>query len=201
MKQTAAYYRSSTQLQEESVTTQQYEINQSALKKGILIDIEYPEPAVSARKKLNERPKMKQLMTDIRIGKIGTLLVYKRDRLARKVEEHLELYKLFMRHGVDVHFIAENEPPMRFDILGELMELFIGVMNQREGEQINLRISDTKLNNFLRVKVLAICLLAIPLIKIKRKLLEMKTNLRLLNSYFRNGILTSMEIWKSWPRN
>ncbi|PEO46721.1 hypothetical protein CN563_13185 [Bacillus sp. AFS026049] len=153
MKQTAAYYRSSTQLQEESVTTQQYEINQYALKKGILIDGEYPEPSVSARKnKLNERPQMRQLMTDIRNGKIGTLLVYKRDRLARKVEEHLELYKLFKTHQVELHFIAENEPPMRFDIFGELMELFIGVMNQREGEQINLRIADTKLSNFLRGK-------------------------------------------------
>lgn len=153
MKQTVAYYRSSTQLQEESVTTQQYEINQYALKKGLLIDLEYPEPSVSARKnKLNERPQMKRLMTDIRNGKVRTLLVYKRDRLARKVEEHLELYKLFKTHNVEVHFIAENEPPMRFDIFGELMELFIGVMNQREGEQINSRIADTRLSNFIRGK-------------------------------------------------
>lgn len=153
MKLTAAYYRSSTKLQEESVTTQQYEINQYALKKGLLIDLEYPDPSVSARKnKLNERPQMKRLITDIRNGKIGTLLVYKRDRLARKVEEHLELYNLFKSHNVEVHFIAENEPPMRLDIFGELMELFIGVMNQREGEQINLRIADTKLSNFIRGK-------------------------------------------------
>lgn len=151
MKQTAAYYRSSTKLQEESVPSQRYNISQYALKKGILIDKEYPEPSVSARlNKLNERPQMKKLMTDIRNGKIGKLLVYKRDRFARKVEEHLELYNLFKTHGVEVHFIAENEPPMRFDIFGELMELFISVMNQREGEQINLRIADTKLSNFLR---------------------------------------------------
>ncbi|KGR73572.1 recombinase family protein [Ureibacillus manganicus] len=185
MKQTAAYYRSSTQLQEESVTTQQYEINQYALKKGILIDIEYPEPAVSARKnKLNERPQMKQLMTDIRIGKIGTLLVYKRDRLARKVEEHLELYKLFMRHGVDVHFIAENEPPMRFDIFGELMELFIGVMNQREGEQINLRISDTKLNNFLRGKSIGHLPFGYSTDKDKTKIIRNEDELKIIKFIF-----------------
>jgi len=150
MKQTGAYYRSSTKMQEDSVKSQQYSINQYALKYGILIDVEYPEPFVSARKnKLDERPQMKQLMTDIRNGKIGKLLVYKRDRLARKVDEHLELYKLFKQHKVEVHFIAENEPPMRFDIFGELIELFVGVMSQREGEQINMRIADTKISKFL----------------------------------------------------
>lgn len=153
MRKTAAYYRSSTKLQEESVPAQQYNIHQYALKSGILIDIEYIEPFVSARKnKLGDRSEMRKLMTDIRNRKIDRLLVYKRDRLARKVDEHLELYKLFKKYEVEVHFIAQNEPPMRYDIFGELMELFIGVMNQREGEQINMRIADTKVSNFLNGK-------------------------------------------------
>lgn len=185
MKQTAAYYRSSTKLQEESVTTQKYEIYQYALKKGILIDIEYPEPSVSARiNKLHERPQMKKLMTDIRNGKIGKLLVYKRDRLARKVEEHLELYKLFKNHKVDVHFIAENEPPMRFDIFGELMELFIGVMNQREGEQINLRISDTKLSNFLRGKNIGNLPFGYSSNKSKTKIMKNNAELELVKTIY-----------------
>lgn len=185
MKQTAAYYRSSTQLQEESVTTQQYEINQYALKKGILIDIEYPEPSVSARKnKLHERPQLHKLMKDIRNGKIGELLVYKRDRLARKVEEHLELYKLFKNHSVEVHFIAENEPPMRFDIFGELMELFIGVMNQREGEQINLRIADTKLSNFLRGKSIGNLPFGYSSDKDKTKIIRNEVELKIVKTIF-----------------
>lgn len=150
MKKTVAYYRSSTKLQEESVDAQRANIRRYAQERGILIDGEYPEPFVSARKnKLRERPEMKRLMTDIRNQKVGKLLVYKRDRLARKVEEHLELYKLLKQHQVEVHFIAENEPPMQYDVFGELMELFIGVMSQREGEQISSNIRDKKVNNFL----------------------------------------------------
>jgi site-specific DNA recombinase len=150
MKQTAAYYRSSTKLQEESVNTQQFNVTQFALAKGYFIDKEYQDPYVSARKNtLNERPKMNELIQDIKKGKIERLLVYKRDRLARKIEEHLLLYYLFKDYNVEVIFVAENEPAMQFNIFGELMELFIGVMNQREGEQILERIKDAKLNSFL----------------------------------------------------
>ncbi|OCA91310.1 hypothetical protein A8F94_05470 [Bacillus sp. FJAT-27225] len=185
MKQTAAYYRSSTKLQEDSVPAQQYNINQFALKKGILIDVEFPEPFVSARKnKLTERPQMSQLMTEIRKGKIGRLIVYKRDRLARKVEEHLELYNLFKRYNVEVLFIAENEPPMRFDVFGELIELFIGVMNQRDGEQINMRIMDTKLSNFLSGKTIGYVPYGYSTNKEKTKILRNENELVTVKSIF-----------------
>jgi site-specific DNA recombinase len=153
MKKTVSYYRSSTKLQEESVTTQQYKVHQYALKNQLFIDDEYPDDSESARKKtLTQRPEMKRLIGDIHQGKVGTLLVYKRDRLARKVEDHLKLYELFKKHEIQVIFIGDNEPPMRFDVFGEMMELFIGVMNQREGEQINERIIDTRMDNFIRGK-------------------------------------------------
>ncbi|AEH49133.1 MULTISPECIES: recombinase family protein [Parageobacillus] len=146
---TVAYYRSSTSLQEGSVTTQQRHIREYALKNHILIDEEYEDEFVSARKKLmKERPGLQRMLTDIRKGLINHILVYKRDRLARNLEEHMELYQLFKKHNIQVTFVAENEPPMRFDVMGELFELFIGVMNQREGQQINERIRDTKITNF-----------------------------------------------------
>jgi site-specific DNA recombinase len=146
---TVAYYRSSTSLQEGSVTTQRQQIREYALKNHILIDEEYEDEFVSARKNsMKERPGLQRMLTDIRKGLISHILVYKRDRLARKLEEHIELYQLFKKHNVQVTFVAENEPSMRFDVMGELFELFIGVMNQREGQQINERLRDTKIANF-----------------------------------------------------
>jgi len=188
MKRTVAYYRSSTTLQEESVDTQQYRIHQYALKNQMLIDDEYSEKAVSARKnKLHNRPEMKRLISDIHKGKIDRIIVYKRDRLARKVEEHLELYQLFKKHNVQVIFIAENEPPMRFDIFGELMELFIGVMNQREGEQITSRIIDTKIDNFLQGKSIGNLPYGYKANKKKTEIIRQESELQ-----------TVVEIFKEW---
>ncbi|WP_044748898.1 recombinase family protein [Bacillus alveayuensis] len=134
---TVAYYRSSTSLQEDSVTTQRQQIREYALKNHILIDEEYEDEFVSARKNsIKDRPGLQRMLTDIRKGLIKHLLVYKRDRLSRKLEEHIELYQLFKKHNIRVTLVAGNEPPMRFDVMGELFELFIGVMNQREAQQI-----------------------------------------------------------------
>ena len=92
---TVAYYRSSTPLQEGSVTTQRQQIREYALKNHILIDEEYEDEFVSARKNsIKERPGLQRMLTDIRKGLINHILVYKRDRLARKLEEHIELYQL-----------------------------------------------------------------------------------------------------------
>jgi site-specific DNA recombinase len=146
---TVAYYRSSTSLQQGSVTTQRQKIRDYALINHILIDEEYEDEFVSARKNsIKDRPELQRMLTDIRKGLINHVLVYKRDRLARKLEEHIELYQLFKKHNVKVTLVAENEPPMRFDVTGELFELFIGVMSQREGQQINERLRDTKITNF-----------------------------------------------------
>jgi site-specific DNA recombinase len=146
---TVAYYRSSTSLQQGSVTTQRQQIRDYALKNHILIDEEYEDEFVSARiNSIKDRPELQRMLTDIRKGLINHVLVYKRDRLARKLEEHIELYQLFKKHNVKVTLVAENEPPMRFDVTGELFELFIGVMSQREGQQINERLRDTKITNF-----------------------------------------------------
>jgi site-specific DNA recombinase len=85
MRKTVAYYRSSTDLQEDSVTTQQYKVHQYALRCQLLIDDEYQDKAESARKKtMSQRPQMKRLVGDIHKGKVARLLVYKRDRLREK---------------------------------------------------------------------------------------------------------------------
>lgn len=51
MKKTIAYYRSSTDLQENSIEMQQIKAFEYSMKKRITIDEEYVDKDVSARKK------------------------------------------------------------------------------------------------------------------------------------------------------
>ena len=51
---------------------------------------------------------MARLIQGIKEGTIERILVYKRDRLARNLNEHLELYKLF-KENIEVCFASENE--------------------------------------------------------------------------------------------
>lgn len=67
-------------------------------KKKLPIHEEYTDEYVSSRKvTLLDRPNMARLIQDIKERTIERILVYKRDRLARNLNEHLELYKLFKR--------------------------------------------------------------------------------------------------------
>jgi site-specific DNA recombinase len=186
---TVIYARSSTKLQEDSVDTQQQSIYEYAMIKGLLIDDTYVDPHVSARKKsVHERPELKRLIKDIKKGEISTLIVYKRDRLARKVDEHIMLYHLFKKHKVKLHFVASNEHEMKFDVLGEVFELMIGVMNQREGEQINSRISDTQRNNFLQGKKFSFLPYGYKLNENKTKILRVESELEIVKEMFQEWI-------------
>lgn len=124
-----------------------------AEKHSLLIDQEYVDEGVSARKrKMDDRPALKRLLQDIKHGEVKTLFVYKRDRLARDVKEHLEIYDLLKRQNVSVIFTAGNEFPIQYSAAGEFFELVIAGFNQREAEQIAQRIRETKQVLFLTGK-------------------------------------------------
>ena len=61
-----------------------------SVQKKLPIHEEYTDEYVSSRKvKLLDRPNMARLIQDIKEGTIERILVYKRDRLARNLNEHL----------------------------------------------------------------------------------------------------------------
>ena len=78
--------------------------------------------------------------------------LYKRDRLARNLNEHLELYKLFKEYNIEVCFASENEIPMTYTAIGEYLECILGAMNEHEGKQIAERIMETRIANFISGK-------------------------------------------------
>jgi len=55
-----------------------------------------------------ERPGLKQLMADIRAGKVQTVVVYKVDRLTRSLTDFARLIELFEARGVSFRFASEK---------------------------------------------------------------------------------------------
>jgi site-specific DNA recombinase len=156
MRMTVAYYRSSTKLQENSIDTQRDRAHTYAREHVVAIHKEYIDDGKSARKtKVSERQGMTELIEAIRAGQVGTVLVYKRDRLARNAVEYMEFYRLCRKHDVEIRFTARNEFPVYYTPLGEFIELIMAGMVQHEAEQIAERLSNTHLKNFLERKTIA----------------------------------------------
>ncbi|OEF99155.1 hypothetical protein BHF71_09990 [Vulcanibacillus modesticaldus] len=141
----AAYCRKSINSQEHSIETQKFLAREAAAKFNLVIDEYYIDDAISAKKtKIDERSSLKRLLDDIESEKVTTLFVYKRDRLARNVEQYMEIYELFKRKNVNVIFTAENEISLQYTPAGEFFELIMAGFNEREVDQIHQRIRETK---------------------------------------------------------
>lgn len=153
MRMTVAYYRSSLEQQENSVPMQRDKARLYAQKHGMAIQEHYDDEGKSARKNTEiGRPAMHQLRQDIRAHLIGTILVYKRDRLARRAREYMEFYRLCRKFDVKIIFTAENEHPVFYTPLGEFIELIFAGIIEREADQIVERLRGTQITNFINKK-------------------------------------------------
>lgn len=97
---------------------------------------------VSATKlKMNHRPNLMQLMALIKEGKVKTVVVYKRDRLARNFYEFVDIAKVFIKYNVEVIYTASDEPPFKNKLA---LEAFYGMFAQMEGQNISTRTADAR---------------------------------------------------------
>ncbi|TDL82092.1 recombinase family protein [Peribacillus frigoritolerans] len=149
MKRTVAYLRNSSDLQENSLGLQRAKIKEFSLFKGLPINHFFIDENVSASKKrLNQRPAMSKLFEEIKQNQIETLIVYKRDRLARRSKEYMEMYFFFKKHNVQVLFAADSEFPMLYTNIGEFIELIMSGLVEHEVIQLKERLSNTQSSNF-----------------------------------------------------
>ncbi len=87
-----------------------------------------------------ERPELARLIEDIKLGKIGCVIVYKLDRLSRSQKDTLYLIEdVFNPNGVD--FISLNESMDTSTPLGRLMLGILSAFAQLERENIKERTS------------------------------------------------------------
>jgi DNA invertase Pin-like site-specific DNA recombinase len=101
---TAVYMRVSTEKQE--VDSQELEISMYLKQKGIIEHSRYADHAYSGSN--TDRPQFKQLLNDIKQGKVERLVVWKLDRLSRKLKDLINLLDAFQQYGVKVIAIHEN---------------------------------------------------------------------------------------------
>ncbi|MFS0783230.1 recombinase family protein [Bacillus sp. 1P06AnD] len=146
MKKNVIYMRQSLDKgkQPHSINTQKVTCLEYAQQNGWVIDDIYNEGNRSARKTtLQERPELQRLLQDIKLGRIGRILVFKRDRLARNVEQYLTILREIKEYKVEIHFTAENEAPLFEGVAGEFIESILAGVSHYEAENIVRRIQNS----------------------------------------------------------
>jgi DNA invertase Pin-like site-specific DNA recombinase len=99
---------------------------------------EYRDEGYSGKN--NERPDLQRLINDIEAGEIGTVVVYKLDRISRSVVDFVNLLEVFKKH--EVEFISCDE---KFDTsgpFGEILLLITVAFAEMERKNIQQRIKD-----------------------------------------------------------
>lgn len=87
-----------------------------------------------------ERPKFKQLLSDIKNGGIDKLVVYKLDRISRSLNDFSNLMEVFRHYGVE--FASTMETFDTSTPIGRAMLGIIMVFAELERENILLRVKD-----------------------------------------------------------
>ncbi|OXS68581.1 hypothetical protein B1B04_20000 [Lysinibacillus sp. KCTC 33748] len=94
----------------------------------------YLDNGISANKLISEkRPEFQKLIIEIQKGKVKTLVVQSRDRLARNFYEYVYLVKILYKYDVNVIFSDTNQHPFSNDLS---IEAFYGIFAQNEGRNI-----------------------------------------------------------------
>jgi site-specific DNA recombinase len=104
--------------------------------------VELSDHDISATKlKINQRPKLMEMIKLIKEGKVKKVIGYKRDRFARNFYEFVDITKVFIKNDVNVVYTASNEPPFRDKLA---LETFYGMFGQMEGENIRTRTNNAR---------------------------------------------------------
>lgn len=135
----AAFYgRHSTK--EQNIETQKSVCKKYADNNDICITHEYIDEGQSAFKKaLDQREQLKQLRNDAKNGDFDCVLVYKADRLARKIDQHMQIWGEFRGLGIPV-IIAESQKLYTTDNPHEII-IEIG-LSSFESENTRVRTRD-----------------------------------------------------------
>ncbi|WP_183163674.1 recombinase family protein [Alteribacter keqinensis] len=148
MGKTVIYIRQSlgNDKQKLSSDTQLKFCSDLAKEKGFLVWKVYSDYNVSGRTtEIKERLQLYELLQEIKLGKIGRVITYKRDRLSRNAHQYSEIMNDYInKYNVEVLFAASNEPPAFKGNVGEFLELILGGVSQYEGDNINKKLLDSR---------------------------------------------------------
>src|ERR671933_816068 len=94
----AGYPRVSTaiQVERDALQNQIQALEAYAAAHGLRLRL-YPEAGVSAKD--TDRPRLQELLADVRAGRVRSVVVTKLDRISRSLADLLDLMRLFEAHG------------------------------------------------------------------------------------------------------
>lgn len=141
-----SYVRVSTQMQADeglSLDAQERQIQGYAMMRGLQIDRQFRERAVSGAKPLEMRPEGKKLMEMLQPGDV--VLVAKLDRMFRSAQDALTVAEQFRKMGVSLHLLD-----LGGDVTGngvaKMFFTIVAAFAEFERDRIAERISDVKRN-------------------------------------------------------
>lgn len=148
MKKTVIYVRRSLNeiKQKTSIPYQISACKEYAERQGWIVHEIFNEGEKSARSsELEERKELWRLMKEIKTGFIERIIVFKRDRISRRVDQYMEFVELLRTHNVSMYFAGDNEPQMFDGIIGDFVELLFGAISEHEGNNITQRLIQSRI--------------------------------------------------------
>jgi len=138
-KKVAVYLRVSTEGEkngrEQTTESQRIDIESYLNIKGISNFEVYEDLGISGRKR--ERPQLNKMLSDCKKGKISMVIVYKLDRLARSLDNLLEIVTLLQEQNVEFISIKDSidmstaTGRLLFQVLGAFAEFEASVCRER----------------------------------------------------------------------
>lgn len=113
----AIYARKSIQTPNGSLEVQKKSCTTYAAKNNFIIYKVYEESISAVKKDVDHRNALSDMLEDAKRGLFKNLIIYKRDRLARRFEDYLRLKKQLHKLGINIYFSDEstyvaNDDPM-----------------------------------------------------------------------------------------
>lgn len=136
MKETAIYARQSIDKKESLSIEGQIE-QCKILLKGNIPSI-YKDKGYSGKN--TERPDLKRLINDIKLDRIGKVIVYKLDRISRNITDFYKLYEIMEQHKCQ--FVSASESFDTSSAMGKAMMGILAIFAQMERENIQKRVKD-----------------------------------------------------------
>lgn len=138
----AIYTRKSTKDDNGSPVTQRRK-GKASINNNNLILYKIYEDSISATKfKFNERPGFKQLLSDAKKGYFRTVVVLKRDRLARNMDDFMSIRRELKKYGIKIIYSDEGEFQGNESYISDFIENIIMAVAEIEPKQICQRTID-----------------------------------------------------------
>lgn len=103
----------------------------------------YVDPGLSASKiSTDKRPGCRRLLEDIEAGRAQTVILYKRDRVARKIWQWVRFWDLCNECGAEILFTASKEQPSSKGPMGTLYETVTALIAEFEAISLSTRVAD-----------------------------------------------------------